>query len=129
MRIIAVGGAGTIGTAVVERLSAQHDIVVAGRRSGDVRVDIGSEDSVRSMYRRIGNFDALVCAAGEAHFGPFETVKEQELALGVHSKLRGQVRAIRDVEGRVDLGPDASFVAKLAGTDGDALHVVRVDPV
>jgi NAD(P)-dependent dehydrogenase (short-subunit alcohol dehydrogenase family) len=94
VRIIAIGGTGTIGTAVVEQLSAQHDIVVAGRRSGDVRVDIGSEDSVRSMYRRIGNFDALVCAAGEAHFGPFETVKEQELALGVHSKLRGQVRLV-----------------------------------
>ncbi|MQA74750.1 MAG: short chain dehydrogenase [Solirubrobacterales bacterium] len=94
MRIIVVGGAGTIGTAVVELLSARHDIVVAGRRSGDVRVDISSEDSVRSMYRRIGSFDALVCAAGEAHFGPFETVTEEELAQGVHSKLLGQVRLV-----------------------------------
>jgi NAD(P)-dependent dehydrogenase (short-subunit alcohol dehydrogenase family) len=94
VRIIVVGGAGTIGSAVVERLSPQHDIVVAGRRSGDVRVDIGSEDSVRSMYRRIGSFDALVCAAGEAHFGPFEGVTEEELALGVHSKLLGQVRLV-----------------------------------
>jgi NAD(P)-dependent dehydrogenase (short-subunit alcohol dehydrogenase family) len=94
VRIIVVGGAGTIGTAVVELLSARHDIVVAGRRSGDVRVDISSEDSVRSMYQRIGSFDALVCTAGEAHFGPFETVTEEELALGVHSKLLGQVRLV-----------------------------------
>jgi NAD(P)-dependent dehydrogenase (short-subunit alcohol dehydrogenase family) len=94
VRIIVVGGAGTIGTAVVELLSARHDIVVAGRRSGDVRVDISSEDSVRSMYQQIGSFDALACAAGEAHFGPFETVTEEELALGVHSKLLGQVRLV-----------------------------------
>jgi NAD(P)-dependent dehydrogenase (short-subunit alcohol dehydrogenase family) len=94
MRIILVGGAGTIGTAVVELLSARHDIVVAGRRSGDVRVDISPEDSVRSMYRRIGTFDALVSAAGEAHFGPFATATEDELALGVHSKLLGQVRLV-----------------------------------
>jgi NAD(P)-dependent dehydrogenase (short-subunit alcohol dehydrogenase family) len=94
VRIIVVGGAGTIGKAVVELLSARHDIVVAGRQSGDVRVDISSPDSVRDMYRQIGSFDALACAAGEAHFGPFETVTEDELALGVHSKLLGQIRLV-----------------------------------
>jgi NAD(P)-dependent dehydrogenase (short-subunit alcohol dehydrogenase family) len=94
VRIIVVGGAGTIGTAVVELLSARHDVVVAGRQSGDVQVDISSRDSVRSMYRRIGSFDALACAAGEAHFGPFETVTEEELALGIHSKLLGQMRLV-----------------------------------
>ena len=92
MRIIVVGGAGTIGTAVVERLSARHDVVVAGRQSGDVQVDISSRDSVRSMYHRIGSFDALACA--EAQFGPFETVPEEDLALGVHSKLLGQMRLV-----------------------------------
>jgi NAD(P)-dependent dehydrogenase (short-subunit alcohol dehydrogenase family) len=94
VRIIVVGGAGTIGTAVVELLSARHDVVVAGRQTGDVQVDISSRDSVRSMYRRLGSFDALACAAGEAHFGPFETVEEEELALGVHSKLLGQMRLV-----------------------------------
>ena len=94
MRIIVVGGAGTIGTAVVGLLSARHDVVVAGRQSGDVQVDISSRDSVRSMYRQIGSFDALACAAGEAHFGPFATVTEEELALGVHSKLLGQLRLV-----------------------------------
>ena len=94
MRIIVVGGAGTIGAAVVELLSARHDVVVAGRQSGDVRVDISSRESVRSMYREIGSFDALACAAGEAHFGPFETMTEDQLALGVHSKLLGQLRLV-----------------------------------
>jgi nucleoside-diphosphate-sugar epimerase len=39
VRIVVVGGAGTIGTAVVELRSARHDVVVAGRHSGDVQVD------------------------------------------------------------------------------------------
>lgn len=94
MRIIVVGGAGTIGTPVVELLSARHDVVVAGRHSGELNVDIGSSDSVRSMYRRIGSFDALACAAGEAHFGPFETLTEKELELGIQSKLLGQIRLV-----------------------------------
>jgi len=94
VRIIVVGGAGTIGSAVVDLLSSRHDVVVAGRQSGDVQVDISSRDSVRSMYRRIGSFDALASAAGEAHFGPLATVTEDELALGVHSKLLGQMRLV-----------------------------------
>jgi hypothetical protein len=57
-------------------------------------VDIQSPDSVRDMYRQAGSFDALVCAAGEAHFGPSETMSETELALGVHSKLLGQIRLV-----------------------------------
>src|SRR3954462_7703645 len=107
VRIIVVGGAGTIGTAVVELLSSRHDIVVAGRQSGDVRVDISSPDSVRAMYRRIGSFDALASAAGEAHFGPFETVTEEELAHGVHSKLLGQVRLV--LAGRSLISDGGSF--------------------
>jgi len=107
MRIIVIGGAGTIGAAVVQLLSARHEVVVAGRRSGDVQVDISSPASVSSMYDRIGSFDALVSAAGEAHFGPFETVTEEELAHGVQSKLLGQVRLV--LLGRSRISDGGSF--------------------
>ena len=65
-----------------------------GRRSGSVHVDLQSPDAVDAMYRQVGAFDALVCAAGEAHFGPFDTMTEAELALGVQSKLMGQIRLV-----------------------------------
>jgi NAD(P)-dependent dehydrogenase (short-subunit alcohol dehydrogenase family) len=94
VRIIVIGGAGTIGQAIVATLAGRHDVVVAGRRSGTVPVDIQSPDSVRNMFRQVGAFDALVCAAGEAHFGPFHTMSEDELALGIESKLLGQVRLV-----------------------------------
>jgi len=94
VRIIVIGGAGTIGKSIVATLAGRHDVVVAGRRSGTVPVDIQSPDSVRDMFRQVGAFDALVCAAGEAHFGPFETMSEDELALGIESKLLGQVRLV-----------------------------------
>ena len=94
MRIIVVGGAGTIGKAAVKALSDRHEIVVAGRRSGTVHVDIRSPDSVRAMYHQVGSFDALVCAAGEAHLGPFDSMSEAEFLLGIESKLRGQIHLV-----------------------------------
>lgn len=107
MRIIVVGGAGTIGKAVVAALSDRHDIVVAGRRSGSVHVDLQSTDSIQDMYRQVGAFDALVSAAGEAHFGPFDTMSEGELALGVQSKLLGQIRLV--LLGRSQISDGGSF--------------------
>ena len=107
MRIIAVGGAGIIGRAIVERLSARHDIVVASRTAGDIHVNISSTDSVRGMYEKVGDFDAVVCTAGEAYFGPFETATEEELALGVHSKLLGQIRLV--LAGRSLISHGGSF--------------------
>ena len=94
MRIIAVGGAGTIGKAVVAALSDRHEVVVAGRRSEAVPVDIRSTDSVRAVYQQVGTFDALVSTAGDAHFGPFDTMTEAQLARGIESKLLGQIRLV-----------------------------------
>jgi NAD(P)-dependent dehydrogenase (short-subunit alcohol dehydrogenase family) len=107
MRIIVVGGAGTIGKAAVKALSDRHEIVAAGRQSGTVQVDISSPDSVRAMYNQVGSFDALVCAAGEAHFGPFDSMSEADFALGIESKLLGQIRLI--LQGRPLIADRGSF--------------------
>lgn len=111
MRIIAVGGAGTIGTAVVKHLSARHDVVVAGRTSGDVQVDISSPDSVAHMYDEVGEFDAVVSTAGEAHFGPLGTASDDELALGVHSKLLGQLRLVLLGRSRISRGGSFTLIS------------------
>lgn len=107
VRIVVVGGAGTIGKAVVAALGDRHEIVVAGRRSGAVHVDIRSPDSVRAMYQQVGQFDAVVCAAGEAFFGPFDTLSEADLALGIESKLLGQIRLV--LQGRSLISDAGSF--------------------
>ena len=48
MRILIVGASGTIGRAVVAELSERHDIVTAGRTSGDVRIDMTDAESIRA---------------------------------------------------------------------------------
>ena len=107
MKIIVVGGTGTIGKAVVAELKQRHEIVVVGKSSGDFNVDIDSEDSIIAMYKAIGEFDALVSASGQVHFGELAEMTETEYQIGLHTKLMGQVRLV--LHGRNTINPDGSF--------------------
>lgn len=94
MKIIVVGATGTIGSAVTKELGARHDIVKVGGTSGDVQVDMTSQDSIRRMYQDIGKVDGVISAAGNAHFGPLEQLTQKELEIGIHSKFLGQVNLV-----------------------------------
>ena len=90
MKIILVGASGTIGRAIIAELSDRHEIVKVGNRSGDFQVDITSVDSIDKLFADVGPFDALICAAGDAHFGPLDKMTEEEHMIGIKSKLMGQ---------------------------------------
>ena len=96
MKIIIVGATGTIGKHVVNALEqkGEHQIVKVGSKSGDVQVNISDPQSIKSMYEKIGAFDALVCAAGEGHFGPFAKMTDTEFRISINSKLMGQVNLV-----------------------------------
>jgi len=94
MRILVVGASGTIGQAVVERLSERHDIIRAGRSGADVQVDITSEASIRAMYETVGSVDAVISATGGAHFGPLTDLTPELNQIGIDSKLKGQVNLV-----------------------------------
>ncbi len=95
MKIIIIGSTGTIWQAVVEALSGNHDIVKVGNRGGDVQVDISSTESIKNLFDSIGNFDALVSAAGLAKFGVLAELKDEDFSLGLNHKLMGQVNLVR----------------------------------
>lgn len=94
MKIVIIGGTGTIGKAVVSALKPRHSIVVVGHQRGDFQVDITDLKSIENMYNAIGAFDALIATTGELHFGAFEQVTPEQHLLGIHSKLMGQVNLV-----------------------------------
>jgi NAD(P)-dependent dehydrogenase (short-subunit alcohol dehydrogenase family) len=94
MRVVVVGGTGTIGKAVVAALSGNHDVVVASRRSR-IPVDITDPESIRAMYQALGRIDAVISAAGEARFAPLERLTDADFAFSVGNKLMGQVNLVR----------------------------------
>ncbi len=95
MRILVIGGAGTIGRRVVEYLTNDHELIVAGRSSGQVTVDLTSSDSIKKMLDEVGNVDAIVCIAGEARWAEFKNLSEDDYYIGLRSKLMGQVNLTR----------------------------------
>ena len=95
MKIVVIGGNGTIGKHVVNALKDQHEVVVAGRKSGDIQVDMANEDSLKQLFKTTGKVDAVVCTAGEAKWERFEQMTEDDFYVGINSKLMGQVNVVR----------------------------------
>jgi NAD(P)-dependent dehydrogenase (short-subunit alcohol dehydrogenase family) len=95
MKILIIGGKGTIGRKVSAHLSEKHEIIVAGRNSGDVTVDITDSKSIEAMFESIGKVDAILCIAGEAKWAAFESLTEEDFYVGLKSKLMGQVNLVR----------------------------------
>jgi NAD(P)-dependent dehydrogenase (short-subunit alcohol dehydrogenase family) len=95
MRIIVVGATGTIGRSVVKLLAQEHEVVRVASKSGDFRVDMSQKESIERLFKEVGSFDALVCAAGVARFGPMSELSDEDFLLGLNGKLMGQVNLVR----------------------------------
>ena len=86
MRILLVGAAGAIGSAVEAALGQKHEIIRAGRSSGDVRIDISDEASISRVFKETLRLDSVVATAGELHFGPLMDMTSAQLAFSINSK-------------------------------------------
>ncbi len=95
MKVLVIGGRGVIGSAVVELLSAQHQVLVGGRSSGDVQVDMTDPASIEAMYQAHPDLDAVVVTAGHVPFKPLSQLTEADWQDGLNHKLLGQVRLVQ----------------------------------
>lgn len=95
VKIIVVGGTGTIGKAVAKALSQRHTVIIAGHKSGDIQVNIEDNQSIEDLYQSVGKFDALVATTGNVKFFEFSKLTEKDFYIGLQSKLMGQVNLVR----------------------------------
>ncbi|MDY0405159.1 short chain dehydrogenase [Virgibacillus sp. 179-BFC.A HS] len=94
MKIIVVGASGTIGQAITEVLEKDHEIIRAGRNGLDVIVDITSVQSIKKMYEQTGKVDAVISAAGGAHFASVSELTPELNEIAIESKLKGQINLV-----------------------------------
>ena len=95
MKILIIGGNGTIGKKVSAHFAKKHEIIIGGRTSGDIIVDMADCKSIEAMFESVGQVDAIVCIAGEAKWAAFDSMTEEDFYIGLKSKLMGQVNLVR----------------------------------
>lgn len=94
MRILIVGGTGTIGRAVVNELLPRHEILIASMTSADIQVDISDSKSIEKMYKKVGTIDAVISTTGKVHFGALQEMNEALYSIGLNNKLMGQINLV-----------------------------------
>ncbi|MBT8184608.1 MAG: short chain dehydrogenase [Eudoraea sp.] len=107
MKILIIGGKGTIGSSVSAYFSKNNDVIIAGRSEGDAIVDLEKSASIKALFEQTGALDAIICTAGEAKWAPFEELTESDYYIGLKSKLMGQINVVR--YGSKGLNPGGSI--------------------
>jgi len=107
MKILVIGGNGTIGKKVVAHLRKKHEVVIGGRSSGDVLIDMEDCTMMKGVLSSLQPLDAIVSIAGEARWADLDDLSEQDYYIGIRSKLMGQVNLAR--LGREVLSPGGSI--------------------
>lgn len=117
MKILVVGGNGTIGSCVANKLKEKHKVIVAGRMSGDIYVDIESSGCIKTMFEKIGKVDAIVNCAGAAKWAAFNKMNEEDFYIGIKSKLMGQVNLVRIGQDYLNSGGSFTLTTGILGED------------
>jgi len=95
MKLFIIGGRGTIGKKVTEYFTQKYEVLVGGRNSGDIKIDIADQESIEKAFEQVGKVDAILCIAGEARWNDFDELTEEDYYIGIKSKLMGQVNIVR----------------------------------
>ena len=95
MKILIVGGSGTIGKKVSSFLSKENEIITAGRNSGALRIDLSDSNSIKNLFKKNRNFDTVISIAGEAVWAPFDDLTEEDYYKGIKNKMMGQVNLVK----------------------------------
>jgi NAD(P)-dependent dehydrogenase (short-subunit alcohol dehydrogenase family) len=112
--IVVVGGAGTIGRKLVPALRANgHRVIVAGRTSGDVHVDLTSHCSIETMYQRVDGVDGVVSIAAHGALDDFATLTVEALHDNMRAKFYGQADLVLTGQHYCNSGASFTLTTKI----------------
>lgn len=77
MKILLIGANGEIGKILQPALAKNHEIISAGRNSGDFRIDLSDSNSIQKLFEEIKNIDACLCVAGDCYTGDLLSLDEK----------------------------------------------------
>lgn len=96
MKILLIGAAGTLGTAVHKALADRgHEVLTVGRSGGDLRYDITDPAQITELYDRAGRVDAVAGAAGDVPYKPVTEMTPDDYLAAFRGKALSQIDLVR----------------------------------
>ncbi len=123
LRILVIGASGDLGRAIVAELAPRHDIVTAGSKSGDIRIDIadpeqhrrgaqgGRARSTRSSAPRARSISTRSRRSSRRR------IEQSSYGLGLTNKLMGQVNLALAARDHLS---DGGSITLITGVTADA---------
>lgn len=133
MKILAIGANGIIGKAVVENLIQDNEVIAVGHSSGDYRVDVESQSSIRELFQRVGRVDAIISMVGNGDMAPLSQASDAGFAAVIDSKIMGQVNLVRigldylNDNGSITLTSGQAADQPMPGTSAITLGVAAIN--
>ena len=95
MKVLVIGGSGTIGRAVVNELKPDTSIITASLNQGDYKVDLDDTASIDHLFDAIPEVNAVVCVASRGVvFKPVIDMRVEDYGKSMQQKLLGQINIV-----------------------------------
>jgi len=117
MKILIIGSTGTIGKYVAQYFLKDHEVIGASRSDDLYPVNIADKESIGQLFKKTGKVDAIICAAGEAKWGDFQEMTEEDFYVGIKSKLMGQVNLVRIGQNYLEQGGSITLTTGILADD------------
>src|SRR5690554_3349560 len=94
-KTVLIGASGVIGNAIRQQLTENRYDVIATSRRSTPGIDIEKSESITEFFADKKDIDVIICAAGNASFGALSKLTDEQIHIGLNSKLMGQVNICR----------------------------------
>ena len=108
MKALVIGYSGTIGNAVTRLLQEKGYEIIPASRSTEPSMNIEDPSSIDHFFAAIDEVDAIVAVAGAVAGGAIDKLTDEQVEVGLKSKLAGQINIVR--KGLTKLRPGGVFV-------------------
>jgi len=95
MKILVIGATGHIGAVVASTFESRGHEVLRASRGSEWTVDITDPASVRSLFAKVGEVDAVVIASGSVPFAPLTELTRDDYLRAFTAKALSQIDVVR----------------------------------
>ncbi|AWW32364.1 short chain dehydrogenase [Echinicola strongylocentroti] len=117
MKVLLIGGQGTIGKHIANKLDNHDEVLTVGRSSGDFQADMQDVNSLKDLFEKTGKVDAVVVTAGSAPVKPLRELSPEDFHAGIADKMMGQINVALAAFDQINPGGSITLTTGILAED------------